>query len=591
MLDSRVYRAAFVPVVLAILVAAFALGERPRPIRTTLAPDAFDGRRAFATLTELARTFPRTRPGTPGDAALAARIEREMRAAFATGRRGVGSVSVDRRTVRTYEGEQEVATVVGTRPGLDERRIVVVAERDRPVEGDAARLSGTAALLELVRLYGGRATRRTLVFVSTSGGAPVLRDLPALVDGPVDAVLVAGDVASREVERPTVVPWASSGGIAPLRLRRTVESAVELESDIPPGSPRALIQLTRLAVPMSLTPQGVLGAEGLSAVTLQVSGEDGPDPGAEPSQALLQAFGRGLLRSITALDNGPDVPAGPREYVLFSGRIVPPWAVSLIAGLLLLPALLGAVDGLARVRRRKHAVAVWLRWLVVGALPFLAAYLVARLLGLAGMVEPLPAPVDPAALPPEAAVLVVLALVVVLGLLVRGPLARLAGARALPRAEDVPGAAAAVALATCLVAIAVWVVNPFTALLLVPAVHLWLLAVVPEVRLPRPVLVGMVLLGLLPLLLAARFFAGMFGWSPVELAWQLAVAMAGGTAGPLGALAFSLFAGCGVAALLVAVRKRRPEPADDPEVPVSIRGPLSYAGPGSLGGTESALRR
>jgi hypothetical protein len=56
MLDTRVYRAAFVPAVLALLVAAFALAGRPRPIGTTLAPDAFDGRRAFATLTELART-------------------------------------------------------------------------------------------------------------------------------------------------------------------------------------------------------------------------------------------------------------------------------------------------------------------------------------------------------------------------------------------------------------------------------------------------------------------------------------------------------------------------------------------------------
>ena len=43
MLDTRLYRAAFVPLVLALLVAAFALGERPRPIGTTLAPDAFDG--------------------------------------------------------------------------------------------------------------------------------------------------------------------------------------------------------------------------------------------------------------------------------------------------------------------------------------------------------------------------------------------------------------------------------------------------------------------------------------------------------------------------------------------------------------------
>jgi hypothetical protein len=37
---------------------------------------------------------------------------------------------------------------------------------------------------------------------------------------------------------------------------------------------------------------------------------------------------------------------------------------------------------------------------------------------------------------------------------------------------------------------------------------------------------------------------------------------------------------------------RRRDPADgDGAVPITVRGPAGYAGPGSLGGTESALRR
>jgi hypothetical protein len=39
----------------------------------------------------------------------------------------------------------------------------------------------------------------------------------------------------------------------------------------------------------------------------------------------------------------------------------------------------------------------------------------------------------------------------------------------------------------------------------------------------------------------------------------------------------------------VLLRKRRPE--DEGPQDVTVRGPVSYAGPGSLGGTESALRR
>jgi hypothetical protein len=34
-LDARIYRAAFLPLLLAVLVAAFSLADRPRPIGTT----------------------------------------------------------------------------------------------------------------------------------------------------------------------------------------------------------------------------------------------------------------------------------------------------------------------------------------------------------------------------------------------------------------------------------------------------------------------------------------------------------------------------------------------------------------------------
>src|SRR5918998_59683 len=53
MLDARIYRAAFVPLLVAVVVVAFSLAERPRPIGTTLAPDAFDGRRAMRVIDEL----------------------------------------------------------------------------------------------------------------------------------------------------------------------------------------------------------------------------------------------------------------------------------------------------------------------------------------------------------------------------------------------------------------------------------------------------------------------------------------------------------------------------------------------------------
>jgi hypothetical protein len=52
---------------------------------------------------------------------------------------------------------------------------------------------------------------------------------------------------------------------------------------------------------------------------------------------------------------------------------------------------------------------------------------------------------------------------------------------------------------------------------------------------------------------------------------------------------WSLVAGCVASVIALLVRAaRRTEPE---EAPVTIRGPVTYAGPGSLGGTKSALRR
>ncbi|HEV2061549.1 MAG TPA: hypothetical protein VGR12_01745, partial [Solirubrobacteraceae bacterium] len=79
MLDVRIYRTAFVPLLVALVVVAFSLAERPRPIGTTLAPDAFDGRRAMATLTQLEAEFPERRPGSLGDDALGRLVEERLR--------------------------------------------------------------------------------------------------------------------------------------------------------------------------------------------------------------------------------------------------------------------------------------------------------------------------------------------------------------------------------------------------------------------------------------------------------------------------------------------------------------------------------
>ena len=80
---------------------------------------------------------------------------------------------------------------------------------------------------------------------------------------------------------------------------------------------------------------------------------------------------------------------------------------------------------------------------------------------------------------------------------------------------------------------------------------------------------------------------------PGGIAWDAVLLLAGGHVGIAATVLWSLGFGCVVAAALLATAPEAELGDDgiDDGTPLRIRGPLSYAGPGSLGGTESALRR
>src|SRR5215208_7004041 len=77
MIEPRVYRAAFIPAVLAVVLAMFSLESRPHPLAQGLAADVlFDGRQAASTADAIADRAPDRRAGTPGDRATAALVGR-----------------------------------------------------------------------------------------------------------------------------------------------------------------------------------------------------------------------------------------------------------------------------------------------------------------------------------------------------------------------------------------------------------------------------------------------------------------------------------------------------------------------------------
>ncbi|MDQ3631900.1 MAG: M28 family peptidase [Actinomycetota bacterium] len=591
MLDPRIYRAAFVPVLLAILVVAFSLQARPRAIGTTLAPDAFDGSVAFATLGEYVQRFGVRRPGDRDDTRLAKRIARDLSVL------GRGTVRTFRASGQTIDGERELTTVVATRPGRPGPGLVVVAHRDAAGAPAEAELSGTAALAELARVAAAGRLRRTVSFVSTSGGSGGLagaREAIKRLPQPVNAVLVLGDLASRTVHKPWVVGWSNGGGSAPLRLRRTLEAAVRAETGQDAGGPRARAQWARLAFPMTVSEQGAFAEAGEASVLLSATGELPPDAGAPVDERRMTVFGRAALRTIFALDNGPDIASGPEELLVTQRKVLPYWAVMLLVGAALLPVWLAVLDALARVRRRKLSVGAGLRWVLASSLPFVAVALFAVMLGVTGLIGERPAAPAPAGAVPAdstaAGVVAALVLVFALGWIGLRPVASGSPAARAPLGD---GHAAAALGVLALASFVVWLANPFAAALLVLPAHAWLLAVAPEVRLPRIAAGAVGLLALLPVALVCSSLARQLGYGPREAGWSLVLMVSGGHVGPLVWLMWSVVAGAAVCVGMLVLHR---PPAQGGRVPAAargaaVRGPRTYAGPGSLGGTDSALRR
>jgi hypothetical protein len=593
MLDPRIYRAALVPVLFALIIAAFSLSDRPRPIGTTLEPDAFNDNavaRANQDLNDWVSAFPERRAGDSGDAALARRVAQELRA--------IGSYQVSSPTFRaeTADGMRELTTVIARQVGQAGPGLVVVAHRDALGRGAKAELSGTATMLELARLVSGGRLHRTITFVSTSGGSAGLggaRDLAHRLGGRTDAVIVLGDLAGTTVRRPLVTGWSTGDGIGSLQLRRTLEAAVRKEANTNPGGSRATSQWARLAFPVTVGEQGPLVADDRAAALLSVSGERAPGADDRVIPARMQPFGRAALRTLTALDNGPDLPGDGSSHALVTVRkVLPLWAVRLLVAAFLLAPVLVTVDGFARVRRRHQAVAPWLWWLVATALPLVVALAFGWFLGVAGLLPATPPePVAAGAIPVggtgTAAIIAMILAAVLTWLVVRPVLLRAAGVSGRLGGD---GAGAALLVMWCGLAGVLWLTNPYAAALLVPGAHLLLAVVAREVRLRRGLALALVALAAVPFLLVDLSIAGQLGLSPGHFAWFCVLLVAGGIVGPLGWAIWSLVLACLLAAAILATRSRAVaapiEPAD-----VTVRGPITYAGPGSLGGTESALRR
>jgi hypothetical protein len=594
-IEPRLYRAALLPALLALIVAGFSLEDRPAPLPQALAADVlFQGRTATAGAEQIARTRPDRRPGSVGDRAIGLQVARAfVHTGFTT--------VLDR-----FSGDdgQPLLNVIGRRAGATRRQIVVVAARDAGSVPDATgSAADTAALTELARVLQGTPSRKTIVLASVDGSTlgelGVHRLLAKLPNrDKVDGVLVLSDLAAPGPRIPPLLPWSNGSQRTGEQLERTAASSESQELGSEPDASGFFAQMIRMAFPVGVGSQGPLLEGGVDAVRFAGSGELPPPDSKSGIESLdadrIGALGRSVLRTVFAIDQ-TGLGGKPRSYVTVGQKVLPEWSVALLGIALILPALVASIDGFARARRRHEAVGRWGRWVLGSSLALVLGLVLAKLTAVVGIVAgPPKSPIPPELRPPHGGDVVLMGVIAAIVAVTWWGLGRLVlGGRGGRLDMASPGAGCAVGLTLSFLLLAIWFVNPYAALLLVPALHLWLIASMTDVPPRGPLPLALLGVGLLPLVAVALYYMSRLSMNPVEALWYVYLLVTSGAVGVVAALLSCVFVG--VTACLIAVmvaRARRPPRArvEEPQQP-TVFGPGGYAGPGSLGGTESALRR
>jgi hypothetical protein len=391
-----------------------------------------------------------------------------------------------------------------------------------------------------------------------------------------------------------VIAWSNNDRRGGIGLQRTATASVREEFGAEPSEEGALGQIVRLAHPLGLGAQGPLLAAGIEAIRISGSGELPPpddERGLEDvSVDRLEQLGRATLRLVSALDSATEAPEhGPSSYLAVSRKVLPGWVLAILAATLLLPALVASIDAFARARRRREEAPGWWRTIALWSLPFLAAFGMAEVLVLLDQAPDAgAAPSDPGMHPLDGQAVAALgacaATALLVWLLVRPRLRRAADV------AESGGAGAVTALALSFGVLAVWALNPFAALFLLPAVHAWMLAMLSGYRLSRRGVAVVLLIGLLGPMLAAVVYLDRLGLDPLEGVWYLWVLVTGHAVSPLTTLLACICAAVAATTMSVIAARLGTPPPLTPDAP-PVRGPGGYAGPGSLGGTPSTLSR
>jgi hypothetical protein len=463
---------------LVVLVPAFVLlvGARTAPAlpRSSL-PPTFDGAQALSAADELVARFPDRSPGTRGDRGAAALVAERLRAAGA-------DVRLQQFRARDANGTtRAMVNVLGVVGGQGRSRdaLVFVAGRDDLPPGPGAddNGSGTGALVELARTLVGSVTQTSLVFASVDGTTAESAGARELARHPPAGLKLTAGITLRAVGRPggpLVLRLSGEGHRLPAAgWLRTVEQALRDEGVGQVRLPSLGQQVVALVAPTAHGDQSALVGAGAAVVGLDgsIAGESSAsDTPGQLSADLLGRVGTAAQLAALAFDTGPRPASLGSTYLVSSDRVLRGWTLELFLAALLVPPAFALIDAVARARARGSRPAATFRRVLWRALGLAAGVLAIRILGATGVVPD-------AHSPPFAGTGGGVSLWQAVFPLALGGIFGTLAARRVPADPDAAGAGRYLGAHMTLFAGAAlaFAGNAYLLVLVIPALHLWLL--------------------------------------------------------------------------------------------------------------------
>jgi hypothetical protein len=250
--------------------------------------------------------------------------------------------------------------VIAYRPGRTRGIIAVIVHRDG---GTAADLAGTAILVELGKVLNAIPRDRGVALISTDGGltggqgaAAVATRWP-LADRIVAAIVVDAAVARGDAPLHIVTRPSTPRGVSPT-LYAAARNAVAQWYGTPARIPGAYDQLSGYGVPYAPGEQGPLLGHGISALTLTVgrgAALTGSLSRIDPGQ--LGRVGATVANLVAELNSAPTIEQAGSPVLLLDGKVMRGWLAEASMAVLLAPFVACVLDLVARLRRRRIAIA------------------------------------------------------------------------------------------------------------------------------------------------------------------------------------------------------------------------------------------